>query len=133
MFGNIGKKVANNINFGSNVFTALIESYHRTKSERLAEYVVDSYLGGQIISGKTAVINHSESAKNNCRGLNCQPISGVIVGKPYLSDTRRTLLVNLRLADKSIKKMGLLTMNNEGWQTTGWEIENKEEGNSNNA
>lgn len=106
----------------------IIDSYRRHRSERLAEAVLNDYFFGQLFEDQSVEIVHSETAKQNCRGLRCQSLQGTVVGKPYLSDSKRTLLVDIERPNKKHTSLGLMTRDDAGWRSTGWEIiKNSEE------
>ncbi len=122
------KKVGENMPTRPRVIGYFVDSYRQSRSEKLAEVVLENYFQGQINEEQYLEIDHSDSARNNCGGLDCRPISGKVIGKPYLSASRKTLLVNLQLSENTRTSLGLLTLDRTGWKSTGWELVNKEEG-----
>lgn len=128
MFNRAREKVQEKLSLKPAFLGSLIENYHHSRSEKLAKAVVDNYFSGELPCDRQVEFGHTDSARQNCSGLNCQPLAGKIISRPFLSKNRRTLLVNLELSENHVIQLGLLTLDSQGWKPTGWEIKNKSEG-----
>lgn len=124
MFNVAKQAFGENLIVNNKFFGSVYNFYKQSKSERLAEAVIKDYFSGQELENKEVEICHSDQAKENCRGLNCQPIVGKVTGKPFLSNSRKSLLVNIENQSKKCNIVSLMIKDGLGWRSTGWELTN---------
>ncbi len=124
MFNRAKRVVSEQVCANSGFIGSIYRSYKKSRSERLARTVVRDYFEDWNFENEIVEIVHTESAKENCGGLECGAFKGRIVGKPFLSDSHKTLNVNLESTLKKKNIISLLVKDEIGWKSTGWEVIN---------